>query len=206
MPTPDLALDEPRQPDALPGVFGAPSAVALGARREPLRARPLSRRSTPRRPTTSRATASASCTSHVPAAMLAMGCYALMALAALGTLVWRHPLADVAAKSAAPLGAAFTLPRPRHRLDLGQADVGRVVGVGRAADLVPRALHHVSRADRALARLRRSGARRPRRRRPDPRRLVNIPIIKFSVDWWNTLHQGESIFRMDGPSIDPSML
>ena len=45
---------------------------------------------------------------HVPAAVLAMGCYALMAVAALGVLVWRHPLADVAAKSAAPLGAAFT--------------------------------------------------------------------------------------------------
>ncbi len=45
---------------------------------------------------------------HVPAATLAMGCYVLMAIAALGTLVWRHPLADVAAKSAAPLGAAFT--------------------------------------------------------------------------------------------------
>jgi heme exporter protein C len=35
---------------------------------------------------------------------------------------------------------------------------------------------------------------------------LNLPIIKFSVDWWNTLHQGESIFRLDGPSIDPSML
>src|SRR5688500_11489846 len=45
---------------------------------------------------------------HVPAVTLAMGVYALMALAALGTLVWRHPLADVAARAAAPLGAAFT--------------------------------------------------------------------------------------------------
>ena len=36
--------------------------------------------------------------------------------------------------------------------------------------------------------------------------LVNLPIIKFSVDWWNTLHQPASITRMDGPSIDGSML
>ena len=36
--------------------------------------------------------------------------------------------------------------------------------------------------------------------------FINIPIIKFSVDWWNSLHQSSSVFRMGGPSIDPSML
>jgi heme exporter protein C len=46
---------------------------------------------------------------HVPAAWLGLFCWALMSIAALGTLVWRHPLADVAAKAAAPIGAAFTL-------------------------------------------------------------------------------------------------
>src|SRR6202041_1354781 len=46
---------------------------------------------------------------HVPAAWLGMMAWGMMSLAALGTLVWRHPLADVAAKTAAPLGAAFTL-------------------------------------------------------------------------------------------------
>src|ERR671917_116722 len=45
---------------------------------------------------------------HVPAAWLSMFCWAMMSAAALGTLVWRHPLADVAAKAAAPIGAAFT--------------------------------------------------------------------------------------------------
>src|SRR5512139_2543146 len=45
---------------------------------------------------------------HVPSAWLAMGCWTVMSIAALGTLVWRHPLADVAARAAAPLGAAFT--------------------------------------------------------------------------------------------------
>ena len=46
---------------------------------------------------------------HVPAALLGMIGWGVMSLAALGTLVWRHPLADVAAKTAAPIGAAFTL-------------------------------------------------------------------------------------------------
>src|ERR1044072_8883569 len=46
---------------------------------------------------------------HVPNAWLAMGVWAVMSIASIGTLVWRHPLADVAAKAAAPLGAAFTL-------------------------------------------------------------------------------------------------
>lgn len=46
---------------------------------------------------------------HVPAAWLSMMCYTIMSLSAIGTLVWRHPLADVSAKAAAPLGAAFTL-------------------------------------------------------------------------------------------------
>src|SRR5665213_3993266 len=45
---------------------------------------------------------------HVPSAWIGMMCWALMSVAALGTLVWRHPLADVAAKTAAPIGAAFT--------------------------------------------------------------------------------------------------
>jgi heme exporter protein C len=45
---------------------------------------------------------------HVPAAWLAMGCFLVIAIAALGTLIWRHPLADVAAKAAAPIGACFT--------------------------------------------------------------------------------------------------
>src|ERR1043165_9408842 len=49
---------------------------------------------------------------HVPNAWLWMFVWGVMSLAALGTLVWRHPLADVAAKAAAPIGAAFTLPSP----------------------------------------------------------------------------------------------
>ena len=36
--------------------------------------------------------------------------------------------------------------------------------------------------------------------------MVNLPIIKFSVDWWNTLHQPASVMRIDGPTIHPAML
>jgi len=143
---------------------------------------------------------------HVPAAMLAMGCYALMAIAALGTLVWRHPLADVAAKSAAPLGAALTFLGLVTGSIWGKPMWGAwwvwdarltsflvlfVMYLGLIA--LWRAFDDPSRAGRVAAVLILVGS-------------VNIPIIKFSVDWWNTLHQGESIFRLDGPSIDPSML
>ncbi len=143
---------------------------------------------------------------HVPAAMLAMGCYALMALAALGTLVWRHPLADVAAKSAAPLGAAFTFLGLVTGSIWGKPMWGAwwvwdarltsflvlfIMYLGLIA--LWRAFDDPARAGRVVAILILVGS-------------VNIPIIKFSVDWWNTLHQGESIFRLGGPSIDPSML
>ena len=103
---------------------------------------------------------------HVPAAWLAMFGYTLIAIASLGSLIWRHPLADVAAKTAAPIGATFTFRRPGHRLAVGQADVGHLVGVGRAADLGAGAVPPLSRPDRALAGDRRAGPRRPRRRHP----------------------------------------
>ena len=88
---------------------------------------------------------------HVPFAWLSMMIWTVMSVSALGTLVWRHPLADVAVKAAAPIGAVFT----------------------------------------ALALI--TG-------------FVNIPIIKFSVDWWNTLHQSASVIRVDGPAMPPVFL
>ena len=102
---------------------------------------------------------------HVPSAWMAMFVYLVMAVAALGTLVWRHPLADVAQKAAAPLGAGLHLLLPHHRLALGQADVGHLVGVGRAADLGARAFLDLSRHHRALAGRSRIRARRRARRR-----------------------------------------
>src|SRR5438445_982034 len=143
---------------------------------------------------------------HVPAAWLSMMAWGLMSLAALGTLVWRHPLADVAAKTAAPLGAAFTLLCLITGSLWGRPMWGTYwVWDGRLTSVLVlflmylgvialwRTVEAPSRAARAAAILTLVGA-------------VNLPIIKFSVDWWNTLHQPASVFRLGGPTIATSIL
>ena len=143
---------------------------------------------------------------HVPSAWLSMFGYGLMALAALGTLVWRHPLADVTAKSAAPIGAAFTFLALLTGSLWGKPMWGTywVWDARLTSELVLllmylglialwQAVEDPGRAARVAAILILVGT-------------VNLPIIKFSVDWWNTLHQGESIFRAGGPTIDGGML
>jgi heme exporter protein C len=112
---------------------------------------------------------------HVPAAWVAMRAYTLMAITALGSLVWRHPPANAAQKAAGPLGAAFTFIC---------LDVGHVLGVGRPA---------ASRAVRAASIMTLVG-------------FINIPIVKFPVDWWNTLHEPASVFRIEGSTIAGPML
>ncbi len=143
---------------------------------------------------------------HVPAAWLAMFCWGLMSVASIGTLVFRHPLADVAAKTAAPLGAAFTFiclatgslwGRPMWGAywvwdaRLTSVLVLFIMYLGLLA--LWRSVDDPSRAGRAAAILTLVGA-------------INLPIIKFSVDWWNTLHQGSSVVRLDGPAIHPTIL
>jgi len=143
---------------------------------------------------------------HVPSAWLSMLCYGVMAVAALGTLVWRHPLADVTARAAAPLGAAFTFLALVTGSLWGKPMWGTwwVWDARLTSELVLlimylglialwQAVDDFGRAARVVAVLTLVGS-------------INIPIIKFSVDWWNTLHQGESIFRAGGPTIDWSML
>jgi heme exporter protein C len=143
---------------------------------------------------------------HVPAAWLSMFGWALMSIAALGTLVWRHPLADVAAKTAAPIGAAFTLlclvtgslwGRPMWGTywvwDARLTSVLVLFLMYLGVMALWHAVDDPSRAGRAAAILTLVGA-------------INLPIIKFSVDWWNTLHQPASIFRLGGPTVDPSLL
>lgn len=143
---------------------------------------------------------------HVPFAWLSMACWTVMSISALGVLVWRHPLAEVAIKAAAPIGAVFTLmclitgslwgrpmwgtwwvwdARLTSVLILFLMYLG-VIALWRVAE-------ETGRAARLCAMLVLVGA-------------VNIPIIKFSVDWWNTLHQGASVLRLDGPTIDRTML
>jgi heme exporter protein C len=143
---------------------------------------------------------------HVPSAWLAMFCWALMSVAALGTLVWRHPLADVAGKAAAPIGAAFTLlclitgalwGRPMWGTywvwDARLTSVLILFLLYLGVIALWRTVEDPSRAARAAAILTLVGA-------------VNLPIIKFSVDWWNTLHQPASVFRLAGPAIHPAIL
>lgn len=143
---------------------------------------------------------------HVPCAWLSMACYATMAVAALGTLVWRHPLADVLQKSAAPIGAAFTFLALVTGSLWGKPTWGTywvwdarltsvlilfLIYLGLIA--LWQAVEDPGKAARAVAILTLVGA-------------INLPIIKFSVDWWNTLHQPASVFRLDGPTIHPALL
>src|SRR6516162_10522587 len=143
---------------------------------------------------------------HVPGAWLGMLGWSVMTVAALGTLVWRHPLADVAAKAAAPIGAAFTLMclltgalwgRPMWGAywvwDARLTSVLMLFLMYLAVIALWRTIEDPTRAARAVAVFTLVGA-------------LNIPIIKFSVDWWNTLHQGASVLRLGGSSIHQSIL
>jgi heme exporter protein C len=138
---------------------------------------------------------------HVPAAWTAMMAYGLMAVASLVGLVWRHPLADSAAKAAAPLGALFTALGLITGSLWGRPMWGAWwVWDGRLTSFLLllflylgyialwNAIEDETRAARAAAILALVGA-------------VNLPVIEFSVDWWTTLHQGESILRKGGPLI-----
>jgi heme exporter protein C len=143
---------------------------------------------------------------HVPFAWLAMFGWSLMSVAALGTLVWRHPLADVAARAAAPIGAAFTFlclltgalwGRPMWGTywvwDARLTSVLVLFLMYLALLALWNAVEDPGRAGRLAAVLTLVGA-------------VNLPIIKFSVDWWSTLHQPASVLRLGGPSVHASML
>jgi heme exporter protein C len=143
---------------------------------------------------------------HVPAAWLALFFYLVMAVSALGTLVWRHPLADVSQKAAAPIGASFTLICLITGALWGKPMWGAYwVWDARLTSMLVlflmycgvlalwRTIEEPSRAARAVSILTLIGT-------------VNLPVIKFSVDWWNTLHQPASVLRLGGPAIHPSML
>jgi len=143
---------------------------------------------------------------HVPTAWMAMFCYSSMAIAAAVGLIWKHPLADVAAKATAPIGACFTFlslftgslwgkpmwgtwwvwdARLTSMLVLLFLYLGYIALVN--------AFDDPTRGTKASSILVLVG-------------FINVPIIKFSVDWWNTLHQPASVMKMGGPSIDASML
>jgi heme exporter protein C len=143
---------------------------------------------------------------HVPAAWMALFVYTCIAVASAASLIWRHPLADVIAKAASPIGACFTFMALATGSLWGKPMWGawwvwdaRLTSVlilfflylGHIALLS--AFDEPTRGARAGAILALDG-------------FVNVPIIKFSVDWWNTLHQPASISRLDAPAIDAAML
>ncbi|HTJ57981.1 MAG TPA: heme ABC transporter permease [Devosiaceae bacterium] len=143
---------------------------------------------------------------HVPNAWLSQFVYAVMAAASIGTLVWRHPLADVAAKSAAPLGAVFTGLALFSGSLWGRPTWGTfwewdgrmtstlilfLIYLGIIA--LWRAFEDQGRAGRVIAVFTLVGA-------------LDIPVVKWSVDWWNTLHQPASISLMGSEHMPPSML
>lgn len=143
---------------------------------------------------------------HVPFAWLSTFCYIIISVAALGSLIWRYHLADVALKCGAPIGAIFTAlalitgavwGRPTWGTwwvwDARLTSVLILFFIYLAIGMLARAFHNQEKAARATAILTLVG-------------LVNIPIIKFSVNWWNTLHQSASILRLGGPTIERAML
>src|SRR5450755_4335904 len=143
---------------------------------------------------------------HVPNAWLSMFVWGVMSLAALGTLVWRHPLADVAAKTAAPIGAAFTFlalvtgslwGRPMWgtywEWDARLTSVLILFLMYLGLIALWRAVEDPSRAARAAAVLTLVGA-------------LNLPIIKFSVVGGYMLQQPASVMRMGGPALDRAFL
>ena len=143
---------------------------------------------------------------HVPSAWLAMMCYTIIAASSVGSLIWRHPLADVSAKTAVPIGVAFTFlalvtgslwGKPMWGTywvwDARLTSVLVLFFLYLGLMVLWQAIEDPSRAGRSAAILAIVG-------------FVNVPIIKFSVDWWSTLHQPASVVKMSGPAIHSSIL
>ncbi|MDE1461536.1 heme ABC transporter permease [Spartinivicinus poritis] len=143
---------------------------------------------------------------HVPSAFLAQACYVTMAVAGAVGLVWKMKLADMAAKCCAPIGASFTILALLTGAIWGKPTWGTwwewdarltsmlillFLYLGFIA--LESAIDNVQTAAKACAVLALVG-------------LVNIPIIKYSVEWWNTLHQPATLKLTEKPSMAPEML
>ena len=143
---------------------------------------------------------------HVPSAWMALFIYTTIAIASAVSLVWRHPLADLLAKAASPIGAGFTFLALLSGSFWGKPMWGtwwvwdaRLTSVfvlfllylGYIA--IWQAIEEPARAARLASIVALVG-------------FINVPIIKYSVEWWNSLHQPASVFRADGPAIHSSIL
>lgn len=143
---------------------------------------------------------------HVPVAWLASSSYFILALCALFFLVWRHPLADIGARAIAPIGAIFAALTLVTGALWGKPTWGTYwVWDARLTSMLVLFFFFIGYM--AL-----SGGFETRRRGARPAAIlalvgaINLPIVKFSVDWWNTLHQPASILRTGGISISNEML
>jgi heme exporter protein C len=143
---------------------------------------------------------------HVPAAMMAMGVYAGMAISSAIALIWRHAVADLIAKASAPIGASFCFiclltgslwGKPMWGTwwvwDARLTSMLIMLFIYLGYMALWQAFDDQTKAARAAAILALVGA-------------INLPIIKFSVEWWNTLHQPASLITLSGPKIHSSLL
>jgi heme exporter protein C len=142
---------------------------------------------------------------HVPAAMLSMGIYLGMAIAALSSLVWQLKLADASAAAIAPIGATFTFIALLTGAAWGKPMWGTwwIWDARLTSELIllflylgVMALHNAfedkTLAGKAAGILALVG-------------VINLPIIKYSVEWWNTLHQGATVSKLGQPSMTADM-
>jgi heme exporter protein C len=143
---------------------------------------------------------------HVPAAWLGMAGWAAIAAASISQLVWRHPLAAVAGRAVAPVGATFAA------LCLATGSIwGRPTwGTwwewdGRLTSMLILFFLYLGYIALASAERERGGEGRMAALF-GMAGAINLPIIHYSVLWWRTLHQGQSISISQGSSISPELL
>ena len=143
---------------------------------------------------------------HVPAAWIATLGYVALGMCGLFYIVWRHPLADVALQAMAPVGAMFAFLTLVTGAFWGKPMWGAWwVWDARLTSMLILLFFYLGVI--ALA----NGFDQPERGSRPAALLalvgvINVPIVKFSVDWWNTLHQPASLVRSGGVSIDQTML
>ena len=143
---------------------------------------------------------------HVPAASLSLGMLVGMAVMSATSFVWKHPVADLSAKAMAPIGACFTFLALATGALWGAPMWGKpwVWDPRLTAELVQFFLYVAYMAiwaaygnDMRAAKIARLFALVA---------VINVPIVRFSVDWWNSLHQPASLIKSGGPSIHPDIL
>lgn len=142
---------------------------------------------------------------HVPAAILSSAVYGLMAIMSASFLIWRHPLADVLARESAPIGAVFTVITLATGMLWGRPTWGAYwVWDARLTSVLILLLLYLG----YLAVANAAGAERTKVAAAWMAIIgaINLPIIRFSVEWWNSLHQGASLQLIGTSSIDPAML